>query len=65
MISFTSFPARNETLGNYARHYDDDDDMDVDLDEDHFAPGASKLTYPGEVLTSAQDYMRYVLPSPL
>lgn len=64
MISFVSFPARNETLGNYdvgPRHPAEDDGMDMDLDEDEFSgPGTSKVTCPGEALTSAQDFMRYV-----
>lgn len=34
--------------------------MDVD-DDQEFGMGASKLTYPGESLTSSQAYMRYII----
>lgn len=61
MISFTSFPVQPD----YQVQYDSvgrspaDDDMDLDLEED-LEPGGSKLTCPGEALTSAQLFMRQV-----
>ena len=38
---------------------DDDEDMDVDVDDEDFASGR-KLTCPGEPITSASAFMRYV-----
>jgi exosome complex component RRP4 len=34
--------------------------MDLNDDQELFGSGGSKLTYPGESLTSSQAYMRYV-----
>ncbi|SJL03371.1 related to Exosome complex component rrp4 [Armillaria ostoyae] len=57
MILFNSFPLRPDFVGGGSRA--DDTDMDIDLDGgEDFDSGGSKLTCPGEPLTSAQDYMR-------
>ena len=57
MILFNSFPQRPDFAGGGSRA--DDTDMDIDLDGDEdIDSGGSKLTCPGEPLTSAQDYMR-------
>ena len=63
MISFTSFPlplTDNQTL--HIHHPDVEEDVSMDLDDDQelIGLGGSKLTYPGESLTSSQAYMRYV-----
>ncbi|KAF8972692.1 hypothetical protein BDZ97DRAFT_1649780 [Flammula alnicola] len=60
MISFASFPARfEETSYVQTRHHPDvkEDVMDVD-DLQDFESQGSKLTCPGESLTSSQAYMR-------
>jgi hypothetical protein len=58
MISFTSFPLPRL----YAPRVDVVEDalMDLDDDQDLLEASGSKLTYPGEPLTSSQLYMRYV-----
>lgn len=43
--------------GAVRHHPDVEDDVLMDLDEELEVAG-SKLTYPGESLTSAQDFMR-------
>lgn len=66
MFTFTSFAVRqgNNDYLTAARHHpdvEDDIDSDVDMeDEDEFGAGSSrsKLTTPGEMLTSAQAFMR-------
>ncbi|KII87278.1 hypothetical protein PLICRDRAFT_112567 [Plicaturopsis crispa FD-325 SS-3] len=60
MIAFTSFPSQREDygLGNTRHHPAVQDElMDLDLSEDRVA-GSSKLTCPGEPLTSSHAYMR-------
>ena len=69
MITFASFVAPPEDLHalERARHYrgvdddddDDDGDMDLDLDDDDEFTSGSKLTCPGETLTSSHAFMRY------
>ena len=54
MISFTSFPSHGQT-GHYPSV--NEDLMDLDDFEDFESKG-SKLTWPGEYLTSSQAYMR-------
>ncbi|TFY72443.1 hypothetical protein EVG20_g552 [Dentipellis fragilis] len=61
MITFTSFPvapdpylARNDDAADYLP---DSDYMDVDLEEESDA-GSSKLTCPGESITSSHAFMR-------
>jgi exosome complex component RRP4 len=54
MISFTSFPGHEQT-GHHPSV--NEDLMDLDDLEDFEAKG-SKLTWPGEYLTSSQAYMR-------
>ena len=54
MISFTSFPNHGQT-GHHSSVKEDF--MDLDNLEDFGAKG-SKLTWPGEYLTSSQAYMR-------
>ena len=67
MFTFASFPvALDDSEAKYAiaRHFedfvDDDEDMDVDVDDEDFASGR-KLTCPGEPITSASAFMRYVI----
>ncbi|TFK28642.1 exosome complex exonuclease rrp4 [Coprinopsis marcescibilis] len=58
MISFTSFPTQPEDAYRTVRRYnDDEDDAMMDLDDEN-GPSSSKLTCPGETLTSSHDYMR-------
>ena len=66
MFTFASFPvALDDSEAKYAttRHFDDfdddDEDMDVDVAGEDFASGR-KLTCPGESITSASAFMRYV-----
>ena len=66
MFTFASFPvALDDSEAKYAttRHFDDfdddDEDMDVDVEDEDFASGR-KLTCPGEPITSASAFMRYV-----
>lgn len=63
MIAFTSFPVSSDELStgySTTRHRSDvEADISTDLDED-FEAGGSKVTYPGESLTSAQSFMRWV-----
>jgi hypothetical protein len=58
MISFTSFPVQAERGSEYARHFPDDEDH-MDLDDGDFEAGGSKITWPGETITSSQAFMRY------
>ncbi|RDB15864.1 Exosome complex component rrp4 [Hypsizygus marmoreus] len=62
MISFTSFPIQPDDIHNgwRAHHPDIAEDtlMDLDDEQELFEAGGSKLTYPGESLTSSQSYMR-------
>jgi hypothetical protein len=63
MISFSSFPVHESgNLSSYQKHYrDQDGDEDVEMDFDDLEDdlgGGSKLTSPGEAITSAQDFMR-------
>jgi len=65
MISFTSFPlppTDDPYHGSRLHHPDLVEDMLMDLDDGQelLEPSGSKLTYPGESLTSSQAYMRYV-----
>lgn len=64
MISFTSFPLQPGDAYHESRQHPPDvsDDMLMELEDDHdlVHPGGSKLTLPGESLTSSQDYMRSV-----
>ena len=61
MISFTSFPVKLDSNDyGYTRHHagiQDDDLMDLDVD-DLLGTDGSRLTCPGELLTSSQAYMR-------
>jgi exosome complex component RRP4 len=64
MISFTSFPARFEdTNFTQTRHHPDVEDDFMELDEHDFDSPGSRLTCPGESLTSSQAYMRWGLPA--
>jgi exosome complex component RRP4 len=59
MISFISFPAQPDDAYRTVRRIKDDDDDDTLMDLDYEGgPSSSKLTCPGESLTSAHDYMR-------
>ncbi|KAF9448951.1 hypothetical protein P691DRAFT_759494 [Macrolepiota fuliginosa MF-IS2] len=60
MISFSSFPATREYAEFSGPHhpYDPSDDVEMEIDEDYLDTNGSKLTYPGESLTSSQAYMR-------
>ncbi|KAJ7461798.1 exosome complex exonuclease rrp4, partial [Mycena galericulata] len=55
MISFASFPVQPDRGFDIARHFPDDDSMDLD---DDLEVGGSKITWPGETITSSQAYMR-------
>ena len=59
MITFTSFPVSSNELstGHSTDRYHVQ--ADISMDED-FEARESKMTYPGESLTSAQSFMRYV-----
>jgi exosome complex component RRP4 len=60
MIAFLSFPLPSVNTEGYgvARHHPDvEEDVLMDL-EDDIEAGGSKLTCPGESLTSAQAFMR-------
>ena len=61
MLAFTTFsvPSDNnpEGYGTRRHHPDLEDDVLMDLDNG-FEHGGSKLTCPGEFLTSAQTFMR-------
>lgn len=61
MIAFTSFPTpldnNSDGYESSRPHPNVEDDALMDLD-DEFETGGSKLTCPGESLTSAQAYMR-------
>jgi exosome complex component RRP4 len=60
MIAFVSFPApsaNTEAYGVLRHHLDVEEDALMDLDDD-VETGRSKLTCPGESLTSAQAFMR-------
>jgi hypothetical protein len=62
MITFTAFPPPKDSFGyTPAKFVDDEDAMDVDFDDDEedFDSG-SKLTCPGEPITSSHAYMRFV-----
>ncbi|KAJ7359085.1 exosome complex exonuclease rrp4 [Mycena albidolilacea] len=58
MISFASFPVQPERGSEYARHFPGDEDDHMDLDDGDFEAGGSKITWPGESITSSQAYMR-------
>lgn len=60
MISFSSFPTENEHDGYNHPHHPHDPGDDVEMDENYLESNESKLTCPGESLTSSQMYMRYV-----
>ncbi|KAJ7634735.1 exosome complex exonuclease rrp4 [Roridomyces roridus] len=55
MISFASFPVQPEL--DTAKHFSAADDA-MDLDDEDFEVGGSKVTWPGETITSSQTYMR-------
>ncbi|KAF5362122.1 hypothetical protein D9756_002647 [Leucocoprinus leucothites] len=59
-ISFSSFPTTNDYSGYNQPHHPHNvsEDVYMDLDEGHNQPDGSRPTWPGEVLTSSQDYMR-------
>ena len=65
MITFASFaPPPDDLYGHGAitTHHpevEDEADMDIDFDDEEFASG-SKLTCPGETLTSSHAFMRCV-----
>ena len=70
MISFTSFPKPKDSFSYAPPKFStaDENDMDVDLYEDDddgedFDSG-TKLTCPGEPITSSHAFMRCVLPCP-
>lgn len=72
MFTFTSFAVRHggDNYLSATRHHPDaedelDSDIDMDEEEEDFGEGSAraKLTTPGEMLTSAQAFMRYVVPN--
>ena len=66
MITFASFPVSTDNGGvgahseqrRRAQYAHGDDDELMDLDEDERSGGGSRLTYPGEPITSSQAFMR-------
>lgn len=68
MITFASFAAPPDDLYGHGHRVAhpidpaDDRDMDIDFDDEEFVSG-SKLTVPGETLTSSHAFMRYALPA--
>ncbi|KAF5369894.1 hypothetical protein D9758_001051 [Tetrapyrgos nigripes] len=59
MIEFTSFRQHPDNFSvKHPEDVDMDMDMDEDEDEDFLQAGSSKITYPGEYLTSSQAFMR-------
>ncbi|KAF8998511.1 hypothetical protein BDQ17DRAFT_1328744 [Cyathus striatus] len=57
MISFSSFPVQTDDVYPTTKH---PDEALMDLDDfDHLEAGGSRLTYPGETLTSSQAFMRW------
>ena len=65
MVTFASFPTpRTDSAHGYDRpRYsntgeDDDNDMNEEFQDEDFASG-SKLTCPGETITSSHAFMRY------
>lgn len=60
MISFSSFPISNDYGGINGPHrlYDISDEAEMEIDDDYFETSGSKLTCPGQSLTSSQAYMR-------
>jgi exosome complex component RRP4 len=58
MITFASFPASSDNTFDRTRHHPD---LDILMDDDDdFEAGGSKLTCPGEGLTSSSAFMRLV-----
>ena len=60
MVIFGSFGTLSATYVRADAQLDSDDDMD--LDDDAYV-GGSKLTYPGQSLTSTHAFMRCVVSS--
>jgi len=64
MITFTSFPKPKDSFSYAPQKFSYENDMDVDVYEDDddgedFDSG-TKLTCPGESITSSHAYMRWV-----
>ena len=63
-LNFVSFSRQGEShVYDADKEFitEDEEDYAMDLDnEELYAPGGSKLTYPGETLTSTQEFMRCV-----
>lgn len=57
MISFASFPVQPDRALDVAKHFPAGEDA-MDLDEDDLEVGGSRITWPGESITSSQAYMR-------
>lgn len=53
MISFTSFPRRDHLVESES--VDEEDNMEID---EFDTPSTSRVTVPGEYLTSSQTFMR-------
>ena len=60
MISFTSFPKPKHSFSYAPSKFLPEDENDIDEDEEDFDSG-TKLTFPGEPVTSSHAYMRCVL----
>jgi exosome complex component RRP4 len=60
MITFAPFPTASDYGGYHQPIHPDDalDDTKMQLNEDFYLTDGSRLTCPGEPLTSSQDYMR-------
>lgn len=59
MISFTSFPVQIDQGYGSSHLHPISEDISMDEDYDLLESRASRLTCPGESLTSSQAYMRY------
>ena len=57
MISFSSFPVIKENRRN-SHPQDASHDNYMDLDQGESQTNGSRLTWPGEMLTSSYEYMR-------
>ncbi|THG99516.1 hypothetical protein EW026_g2842 [Hermanssonia centrifuga] len=68
MVNFAPYPtpaynAEHSDYGGAKRHFAEDlgtaGDTGVDFEDDDFEASGSKLTYPGETITSSHAFMRY------
>ena len=60
MLSFASFSHPADHAFEKARHHPNFQEDDDRMDLDDLGDGEPRLTCPGETITSAHDFMRYV-----